>query len=116
MKKIALRSLLTIYLLHITDYIFSQTVYEHTSSTGIYLYLDEMATEKHITLNTAVKPYPRNLIAQKLKELTLKQDQLNKRQKAELQFYLREFYIELQSESIANKNQPTRISQQELVH
>jgi hypothetical protein len=82
----------------------AQTAYEHISATGIYHFLDEMATEKHILLNTAIKPYPRTLIAEKLKELTLKQDQLNKRQKAELQFYLREFYIELQSDTIANLN------------
>jgi hypothetical protein len=95
----------------------AQTVYEHISSTGIYTYLDEMATEKHITLNTAVKPYPRTLIAQKLKELTLKQDQLNKRQKAELQFYLREFYIELQSDTITNLNtQPLKPYRQKNGH
>ncbi len=102
MKKIALRSLLTLYLLHITYYIFSQTVYEHTTSTAIYHFLDEMANEKLILLNTAVKPYSRILIAEKLKELTTKNEKLNKRQQADLKFYLREFYIELQSDSIAN--------------
>lgn len=87
----------------------AQTVYEHTSSSGIFLFLDEMATEKYITLNTAIKPYSRILISEKLKELTQKQDKLNKRQKAELQFYLREFYIELQSDSIANlQTQPIK--------
>ncbi len=86
----------------------SQTVFEHTSSSGIYLFLDEMANEKLITLNTAVKPYSRRIIAEKLKQLTTLTDQLNKRQKAELQFYLREFYIEFQSDSTITTSVPLK--------
>ena len=80
--------------------ILSQTAYEHISSSGIYLFLDEMATEKYITLHTAVKPYSRVIIAEKLKEISEKKDKLNKRQQADLKFYLREFYIELNTDSI----------------
>ncbi len=58
-----------------------------------------MANEKLITLNTAVKPYSRKLIAEKLETLLQKQEQLNKRQRADLKFFLREYYIEIENDS-----------------
>jgi hypothetical protein len=48
--------------------VFSQVVYEDVSNTGIYEFLDELATLKFITLNSIVKPYSRNYIAKKLYE------------------------------------------------
>jgi hypothetical protein len=83
----------------------AQTVYEHISSTGIYLYLDEMANEKIIKLNTAIKPYSRHLIAQKLKEISQQKEKLNKRQTADLNLYLHEFYLELQTDSLGQSLQ-----------
>lgn len=86
----------------------SQTVYEHISATSIYLFLDEMANEKLITLNTAVKPYSRAVITEKLKEITEKQVKLNKRQRADLKFYIREFYLELQTDSVSTQTLPLK--------
>ena len=47
---------------------FSQVVYEDISNNGIYEFLDELANLRLITLNSAIKPYSRNYIAQKLYE------------------------------------------------
>lgn len=59
-----------------------------------------MANENLITLNTAIKPYSRIEIAEKLKQLTEKKEKLNKRQQADLKLYLSEYYIELQSDTL----------------
>ena len=42
----------------------SQTVYYHIQNTSVYAFLDEMANEQLIDLNSAVKPYSRMFIAQ----------------------------------------------------
>jgi hypothetical protein len=46
--------------------IFSQDIPEHISYTRIYDYLDELASEGVIDLNSTVKPYSRQFIAKKL--------------------------------------------------
>ncbi|MEI7897442.1 MAG: hypothetical protein WCJ26_10440 [bacterium] len=87
---------------------FSQVVYEDTRNTGIYDFLDELANLKLITLNTAIKPYSRNYIAQKLYEAQTTAANidsatgksihpLNKRQQKELTFYLRDFQLDAPS-------------------
>ena len=76
----------------------AQTVYQHVSSTGIYEFLDEMASLQIVTLNSAIKPYSRIVIAQKLSEIKEKEDLLNSRQKKELDFYLKDFNKELKRE------------------
>ncbi|MFO8128343.1 MAG: hypothetical protein R6T99_00380 [Bacteroidales bacterium] len=73
----------------------SQTVYEHISSKGIYHFLDELANNKIIELNSAVKPYARMFIAEKLKEASEQKDKLNKRQQRELRFYARGYTLEM---------------------
>lgn len=60
----------------------------------IYEFLDELATDQVIELNTAVKPYSRKLIADKLVEASLLTDQLSKRQRDELAFFLNDFALE----------------------
>lgn len=72
----------------------AQIVFEHISNTNIYGFLDELANNKVIDLNTAVKPYSRVFIAAKLTEAKQKEDQLNKRQQKELDFYLHGFQFE----------------------
>lgn len=74
----------------------SQVVFEHVSKTAIYDYLDEMANLKLIELNSAIKPYSRQLIAEKLNEIKGKEAKLNKRQKSELAFFLRDYGKELE--------------------
>lgn len=69
----------------------AQVVFEHISNTTIYEYLDEMANLKMIELNSAVKPYSRRFIMAQLDSVARHSDQLNKRQKGELQFFLKEY-------------------------
>jgi hypothetical protein len=73
-----------------------QVVYEHTSRKSIYDFLDELANSKLIEINSAIKPYSRTFIAEKLQEVSGKQDQLNKRQQKELEFYMKDYRLELQ--------------------
>ena len=72
----------------------AQIVFENHDS-NIYQFLDKLAIKQVIQLNDQVKPLPRKLIAEKL--LTAKEDQKNltKLEKEELQFYLREYGLEL---------------------
>ncbi len=68
----------------------------HLSHTGIYAFLDELATLQVIELNSAIKPWSRSLITVKLLEAELNRDRLTRRQLKELQFYLRDFGAEEQ--------------------
>ena len=72
----------------------AQSVPVHVSYTSIYRFIDELANEKVIEINTAVKPYSRTLILSKLLEASKKSDLLTKRQQEELDFYLQEFGLE----------------------
>lgn len=72
-----------------------QSVYQHVSNRSIYTFLDEMANSRIIELNSAVKPYSRELIANKLTEIKSAESQLNIRQQKELAFYLRDYNKEL---------------------
>src|SRR6185436_11531553 len=74
---------------------YGQAVYQHISNTAIYDFLDELANAQVINLNTAVKPYSRMLIAEKLSEAVGKKATLNSRMKEELDFYLRDYNKEL---------------------
>lgn len=73
----------------------AQEVYVHVSNTDLYDYLDELVNVGVIDLNTAIKPYSRMMIAEKLHEADQKRAQLNKRQQGDLDFYLRDFNKEL---------------------
>lgn len=87
------------------DFGFSQNVAHHVSNRGVYDFLDELANLKVIDLNSAIKPYSRNFIAGKLNETSKKLSELNKRQKQELEFYLKDFNKELKP----NKNFKKRL-------
>ncbi len=78
---------------------FSQVVYEDVSNTGIYEFLDELATERLISLNSEVKPYSRRYIAGKLHDAETADSthRLNKRQQKELAFYLQDYQLEASS-------------------
>jgi len=77
----------------------SQPTYEHISNQGIYSFLDEMANEQIIELNTAIKPYTRTLILKKLQIINKKNEQLNKRQRRELKFYLNDYLLAEKSDT-----------------
>lgn len=81
----------------------SQEVYQHVSNTDIYDYLDELSNAHVITLNSAVKPYARTLIAEKLAEAHNKRSELNARQEKELDFYLKDFSKELRPDKKFDK-------------
>jgi hypothetical protein len=72
-----------------------QAVYQHVSYTNIYDFLDEMANERIIELNSAVKPYTREFIAGKLTRIQDSSSLLNHRQQKELDFYFRDYHKEL---------------------
>ncbi len=81
----------------------AQEVYQHVSNTDLYDYLDELSNAHVITLNTAVKPYSRKLIAEKLAEAHNKRTELNERQQKELDFYLKDFSKELRPDKNFDK-------------
>lgn len=73
----------------------AQLVYQPTT-TSVYDFIDEMANLQFIEINSAVKPYSREWIADKLKIVSENHRQsLNKRQQLELDFYLKDFGKEL---------------------
>lgn len=75
--------------------LYAQEVPQNVANTGIYTFLDELANDKIISVNSAVKPYSRKHISELLKEADGKRDQLNNRQSKELDFYLLDFGKEL---------------------
>lgn len=80
----------------IFNFVQAQVVLQPITSS-VYDFLDEMAQMKIIELNSAVKPYSRLFIAQKLQEIEVHQGELNKRQQKELAFYFQDFNKELKS-------------------
>lgn len=75
--------------------LFSQEIPHSVNNKGIYDFLDELANDQIISINSAVKPYSRLFISQRLKEVEEKREQLNQRQQKELDFYLMDFGKEL---------------------
>ena len=75
--------------------LFSQEVPQSVSNTGIYEFLDELANNHIISINSAVKPYSRLFISKRLAEAEEKKDQLNPRQQKELDFYMMDFGKEI---------------------
>jgi hypothetical protein len=75
--------------------VYSQEVPHSVKNTGVYDFLDELANSKIIEINSAVKPYSRLFIAQKLQEADSNRVALNRRQTEELEFYLRDFGKEI---------------------
>ncbi len=90
MRKIILLLFSAIAILNV----FSQDIPEHISYTRIYDYLDELASEGIIELNSTVKPYSRQFIAEKLLQAQTQNTLLNKRQNDDLRFFLNEFALE----------------------
>jgi hypothetical protein len=69
------------------SFIKAQPVYEHVSNTGIYQFLDEMANLGYFELNSAIKPYTRTFICEKLEELKGASVSLTSRQRRELELH-----------------------------
>lgn len=75
--------------------IYAQEVPHPVVNTGVYEFLDELASLQVIELNSAVKPYSRLFIAKRLAEADQKREVLNTRQQKELDFYLSDFGKEM---------------------
>lgn len=69
----------------------SQYLPEPTTNEGIYEFIDEIATIGLIDPNSAIKPYGRDQIAAWLTIAVNEEQKLTTRQKADLEFYLKEF-------------------------
>ena len=80
---------LFIFLISIAAY--PQYIPQHISYTRIYDFVDELATDGFIDLNSAIKPYSRDFICRKLLEARQQEDKLNSRQKQELYFFLEDY-------------------------
>lgn len=70
-------------------------MYHSLDHEALYDFLEELAAQRIIEINSAIKPYSRRFIALKLQEATERSSQLNKRQRAELAFYQKDFRKEL---------------------
>lgn len=75
----------------------------HISHKSVYAFLDEMASLHLIDINTAIKPYSRSFVAEKLQEVQAQEEQLNKVQRQELAFHLLEFNLERDADKSAYK-------------
>ena len=73
--------------------LWSQDIPQHVSYSRIYDFIDELSIDKIIDVNTAMKPYSRKFIAQKLKEAQAQDSLLNNRQKKDLQFFLNDYAL-----------------------
>ncbi len=86
--------LLNIFIFNKT--LFSQEVPHPVKNTGVYDFLDELANNQIIEINSGVKPYSRLFISNRLREADAKREQLTPRQQKELDFYLKDFGKEFQ--------------------
>lgn len=91
MKTLCTIFLSLFYFLLINIKVSAQEVPHPIQNNGIYEFLDELANNQIISINSTVKPYSRLFIAKCLEEATGKIEELNARQKKELEFYLRDF-------------------------
>jgi len=93
----------TFFYLLLTNNLEAQVVFYSIKNENIYDFLEEMANYKIIEINSAIKPYSRLFIAEKLLEIKKKDSILNKRQKSQLYFFLKEFNKEINSFSSKHK-------------
>lgn len=64
---------------------------QHLSDIDLYDFMDELANSGVIELNSAVKPYSRTFIIDKLEEAGQQRERLNNRQQQQLENYYRSF-------------------------
>ena len=90
-----MRSKLLSILLFCALSVSAQRIPEMIEYTEVYDFIEELTTDGVIETNAAIKPYTRDYIAAKLKEAQAKDSLLNRRQKEDLQFYLQDYALEL---------------------
>lgn len=89
-----MRKILILIAIVISTITNAQDIPQHISYYKIYDFIDELANSGYFELNSAIKPYSRKFILEKLIEAKNQEDKLNSRQKAELSFYLNDYAIE----------------------
>ena len=75
--------------------LYAQRIPQAIEYTEIYDFLEELTMDGVIRSNAAVKPYTRDHIAKLLAEAQSKDSLLNIRQREDLQFYLQDYALEL---------------------
>lgn len=85
-----------ILLLLCNPYLHSQVVYEPLFR-DVYDYLSRLGQKGVIEYNDLIKPLPRSYLAEKLRELSEKENQLTPLERKELTFYRKDFYAELEA-------------------
>ena len=75
--------------------VYAQRIPQAIEYTQVYDFLEELTTDGIIASNAAVKPYTRDAIARMLASAQTKDSLLSKRQKEDLQFYLQDYALEL---------------------
>ena len=83
-RKISFSGLLLLVVIGVS----AQNIPENLSYTQIYNFIDELAIDRVISINSVVKPYSRDFIAEKLREAQAADSLLTKRQRKDLAFYL----------------------------
>jgi len=73
----------------------AQRIPQAIEYTEIYDFLEELTTDGVIRSNAAIKPYTRDHIARLLAEAQTKDSLLNQRQRDDLQFYMQDYALEL---------------------
>ena len=90
-----LRKIAFIIFLFLPISFLAQNIPQHISYYRIYDFIDELAIDKIIEINSVSKPYNRDFIAKKLAEAQTKDSLLTKRQRTDLKFFLNDYAIEL---------------------
>lgn len=89
-----MKKLFIIIVAFLSSHLIAADIPQHISYYRIYEFMDELATAGCFELNSAIKPYSRTLILEKLKEANNRKDLLTDRQKKEISFYLNELAID----------------------
>ncbi len=66
-------------------------IYVSSTNSKLYLFIDELANEKIININSCIKPYSRKQICNWLVQAKEKRQQLNQRQQNTLDFYMADY-------------------------
>jgi hypothetical protein len=85
------RFIFILFLLPAVQSLPAQDLYLPVANKEIENFLDELAAEHIIELNSVIRPYSRAFILQKLEEAIASSGKLNKRQRKEIDFYLQTY-------------------------
>ena len=98
--------LIVLSVVFILNPLYAQIVFEPLNN-DIYSYLDRLSQKGVIELNDIIKPLSRTYISQKLEEAGSKINMLTDLEKEELDFFAKEYFIELEYFKKENENNPS---------